>query len=236
MRRDADARELLDGPLDDPLGLDGNLRDLARINRWLGGYALTERALDVVAGRPADAGRTISLLDVGAGGADIPVRLVALWGRRERRLEVVAVDERRAIVDAAHRLIPALERRGVRMMVGDGRALPFEDHAFDVAHCSLVLHHLDPRGAVAMLREMRRVASLGVIVNDVARTRAGYAGAWLLTRTLLRNRYTRHDAPLSVRRAYTLKEARAILAVAGLRPVTEFRAPFGVRWAIVARP
>ena len=39
MRRLAGAHELLDGPLDDEAALRGNLRDLGRINRWLGGTA-----------------------------------------------------------------------------------------------------------------------------------------------------------------------------------------------------
>ncbi len=35
MKRLTDAVELLDGALDDPVALAGNLRDLRRINRWL---------------------------------------------------------------------------------------------------------------------------------------------------------------------------------------------------------
>ncbi len=31
---------------------------------------------------------------------------------------------------------------GLELHVGDGRSLPFPDRSFDVAHCSLVLHHL----------------------------------------------------------------------------------------------
>jgi ubiquinone/menaquinone biosynthesis C-methylase UbiE len=236
MRRLARARELLDGPLDDPAALEGNLRDLARINRLLGGTDLSDRALDALSGEPAREGRTIALLDVGTGGADIPISLAERWSRRGRRLEVVAVEDRAQLVDAAGRITPDLARHRVRLLVADGRALPWPDGAFDVAHCSLVLHHLDPPGAVAMLREMARVSTRGVIVNDLTRGRWLWLGARLLARLATRNRYTRHDAPLSVRRAWTLKEARAMLAVAGLRPVAEFSGPFGHRWAIAARP
>ena len=45
MKRLDDAVELLDGPLDDPVALAGNLRDLRRINRWLGGAALSSAAI-----------------------------------------------------------------------------------------------------------------------------------------------------------------------------------------------
>ena len=49
-----------------------------------------------------------------------------------------------------------------------------------------------------------------------------------------RNRYTRYDGPLSVRRAYTRVELRALLAAAGLRPVAEVTALGGHRVAIAA--
>ena len=87
-----------------------------------------------------------------------------------------------------------------------------------------------------MLREMARVSTRGIIVNDLARGWWPWLGARLLTRLATRNRYTRHDAPLSVRRAWTLPEARAMLAVAGLRPVAEVTGLLGHRWAIAARP
>jgi hypothetical protein len=61
-------------------------------------------------------------------------------------------------------------------------------------------------------------------------------GAWLLSRACTRNRYSRHDAPLSARRAYTRSEAVALLARAGLRPVYDVDILIGHRWAIAAVP
>ena len=235
MPRLAHAAELLDGSLDDPAALDGNLRDLARVNRFLGGVDLSLRALEGLAGRAADRGATISLLDVGTGAADVPLALLDSWTRRGRRLTVTAVDERPEILDAARRVRPGLDAvEGLTLAVADGLALPWPDDAFDVVHCSLLAHHLDEREAVALLREMRRVARRGVIVNDLARGRLAWAGAWLLAHLATRNRYSRNDGPLSVRRAYSLAEARAVLAVGGLRPVIEARGFFGHRWAIGA--
>ena len=52
---------------------------------------------------------------------------------------------------------------------GDARSLPFEDGAFDVGHCSLLVHHLDPDEVATVLREMGRVASASVVVNDLRR-------------------------------------------------------------------
>src|SRR5690242_20247885 len=44
VKRARDQPELLDGPLDEE-SLAGNLRDLSRVNRWLGGAQLSERAI-----------------------------------------------------------------------------------------------------------------------------------------------------------------------------------------------
>ena len=122
----------------------------------------------------------------------------------------------------------------LRLRVGDGRRLADPDGTYDVAHSSLVLHHLEPEEAVAFLRELGRVAQRGVIVNDLVRNRLGWLGAWLIGHLLTRSRYTRNDAPLSVRRAYTKAELNALLAAAGLRPMATIRGPFGHRYAIAA--
>ncbi len=57
----------------------------------------------------------------------------------------------------------------------DVRALPLDDGAWTSSHASLVLHHLDPADAVAALREMRRVARRGVVVNDLRRGALAFA-------------------------------------------------------------
>jgi ubiquinone/menaquinone biosynthesis C-methylase UbiE len=219
VERLADTPELLDGPLatvEDLDDLAGNLRDLRRVNRLLGGITLSARALEAL----APDGEPVTMLDVGTGAVDIPVALMAQWRRRGRRLVVTAVEDRREVLDAAIAIRPGLALiDGLRLEVADGRRLPYPDGAFEVAHASLVLHHLEPPDAIALLREMRRVASRGVVVNDLSRGRLAWLGAWLMTRVATRNRLTRNDAPLSVRRAYTTGEARALLAEAGLRPV-----------------
>jgi hypothetical protein len=74
------------------------------------------------------------------------------------------------------------------------------------------------------------------VTNDLARGRLRYVGAWVLLHVLTWNAFTRHDGPLSVRRAYSLPEARALLMEAGLRIVDEEIGFVGHRWALAAVP
>jgi ubiquinone/menaquinone biosynthesis C-methylase UbiE len=223
--------ELLDGPLDDPTALRGNLRDLRRVNRWFGGARLSCRAVESLA--PARARTTI--LDVGTGAADIPLALLAAARRQDRSCRVTAVDSRPEVLAAATSAFPELiTTPGLEVAVADGRDLPYEDRAFDIGHASLVLHHLEPCEAVDFLRELARVAAVGVVVNDLTRSRLTVAGAWLSAHLFTTNRYTRHDAPMSARRAYTGLELGALLGAAGLRPVAAFGGLAGHRLAVAA--
>lgn len=230
MHRQTDTLELIDGPLDDVAALAGNLRDLRRINRWLGGVRLTAEAIEALAAHRDD----LTMLDVGTGGADIPMALLERARRRGRRLAVVALDSRPEILAAAAIAWPRLPvTDGLELHVGDGRSLPFPDRSFDVAHASLVVHHLEPAEAIGLLGEMARVSRLGVVVNDLDRRRPALIGAWLMGHLLTGNRFTRHDAPLSVRRAYRPGEVDDLLCAAGLTPVRHGHGPFG-RYAIAA--
>jgi 2-polyprenyl-3-methyl-5-hydroxy-6-metoxy-1,4-benzoquinol methylase len=223
------ASEQLDGPLDDGPTLAANLRDLRRINRLSGGASLSLRAVWAL-------GEARTVLDVGTGGADIPALLLADARRRGVPLVVTATDSRPEVLGAARVLRPALATMpGLVLEVADGRRLPYPDASFDVGHASLVLHHLEEEDAVAFLRELRRVSRLGIVVNDLARRRLFWLGAWLVTHTLAASRYTRHDGPLSVRRAWTHGEMVDLLRRADLTPAATFVGFAGHRYAIAAR-
>lgn len=227
MDRLADADELLDGPLDVET-LEGNLRDLARVNRWLGGVALSRQGvLALLRGHQGD----VELLDVGTGAADIPDALIATVGRPGRWLRVTGVDTRPEILGAARRRVAA-GPASLRLEIVQGDRLPYPDRSFDIAHCSLVLHHAEPADALRLIEEMARVSRIGVVINDLERGRLAWVGAWLLTRLATRNAYTRHDAPLSVRRAYRPAEVAEMAARAGLLEVARYRDLIRYRYAI----
>jgi ubiquinone/menaquinone biosynthesis C-methylase UbiE len=237
MARLEGATELLDGSLtrDERLG---NLRDLARVNRWLGGTALSRSALvRLLAGRHQGRRRLLRrgsaplrMLDVGTGGADIPASLVA-WARRHRlALEVEAID-RQETIDAARTIRGKVY--GLELVVADALALPYPDASFDVIHASLVTHHLDPELLPSLLAEMRRVSRGAVIVNDLDRGRRWLVCAILLGRLFTSNRVSRHDGPMSVRRAYHPWELAQLASRSGLLEIARVRGFLGHRYALV---
>ncbi|HWG57026.1 MAG TPA: methyltransferase domain-containing protein [Gaiellaceae bacterium] len=229
LRRAEGAVERLDLPDAETRTVAASLDDLARINRLFGGTRLTLRALERILGRRGVG--QVTLLDAGSGGGDMAAAM-ARWARRRGFVpRVVAVDASPKIAALA------FDRVGddVELRVGDVRALELEDESVDVATCSLLLHHLEPDDAITALRELGRVARRGVVVNDLVRSRVGLVGAHAVARLLTRNPITRHDAVLSVHRAYTRRELLGLVEAAGLRPL-DVRGWLGYRVAIVADP
>jgi hypothetical protein len=87
---------------------------------------------------------------------------------------------------------------------------------FDLVFCTLVLHHFADEGAVRLLSKMKSAACLAVLVDDLRRSRAGYAMAWVGTRVLSRSHVVHTDGPLSARAAFTIDEIRTLATRAGL--------------------
>lgn len=209
-----------------------NLRDIRRANRWFGGTGAVLRAVMPVLRASAGRNEPVRILDVATGSADIPLAIADRAAREGWKVEIVATDIAPDVLAVAR----AAERPGtISIENADALALPYEDGAFDIVTLSLALHHFEPDDGLRVLEEMRRVGRRSLIVNDLERSRMGLAGAWLFSRALTRNGMTRHDAPLSVRRAYTPAEAAAIARAAGWRE-TNVRRVIPFRYVLAGTP
>jgi ubiquinone/menaquinone biosynthesis C-methylase UbiE len=205
MARETEVRELLDGPLP-PADLRATLDDLDRLNAWFGGYALTLARVRRVANElPRD--RRLVVLDVGGGRGDLAVRIVR-WARRAgRAVQVIVLDRDPTMLALARRRTARYPE--IALVCGNAAALSLRAGAVDVAVAALTIHHLTPDEATAALAEMARAARV-VVVNDLLRTPIALVLVWLTTRALRLHPVSRHDGPMSVRRAYSADELTAL--------------------------
>lgn len=213
--------ELLDEPGLTPGELAENLADIARLNRLGPTRALLARLEPLLARHRGRA--PLRVLDLGTGAADVPAALVR-WARaRGRRVSVAALDLRPEVLACAGRV--AREWPEVRLVAADALHPPVRSGGVDLVLCSLTLHHLPEAAVVRLLGLMADLGRLGFVVSDLRRSRLAYATVWLTTRLISRNRLTRHDGPLSVRRAYTRAELQRLAAAAGVPGIRWHRAP-----------
>lgn len=220
LTRRADLVEIMDRAEDLPEEeLAGALETLAFVNRGFGGnrivFSLLERWL---AGWPKD--RPVRLLDVGTGGGDLLVDLRAWAKKRGRTMELTGLDSDPAVLALAKKRSPGLE-------FIHGSLLDFSrrGRTFDVVVASLMLHHVPQNGLDGALRALDALSSRFLLVSDLRRCAAGWLGAVAVT--AFTGRVSRHDGPVSVRRAFTSEELGEAARRAGLPHLrVERRFPF----------
>lgn len=193
-----------DAPRDE---LDRSLGFIRAVNRVLGGRrALVGQLAAWSRAWPRD--RSVTLLDVGTGSADLPVEAVRWAKRAGRELRVTGVDVHETTASLARAFVDKQEdvRGSVEVLQADALQLVerFGPASFDYVHAGMFLHHLGSVQVLTMLRVMDRIARRGIIVNDLARTRLGVIGAKIIT--LGQGPMVRHDAVASVRAGFTKAE------------------------------
>lgn len=190
--------EWLDTDSGTPAEVASSLADLRRINRWFGGISTAAEMVQCVVRQTRAS--SLSLLEVAAGGGYVPEA-----ARQQLKHRGVTLDV--TLLDRALSHLP----NGNRAVAGDALALPFRNASFDLLSCNLFAHHLSPDEFVQFVDEALRVCRVAVLINDLVRDPLHlslvYAGF-----PLYRSRITRHDAPASVRQAYTPEEMDALLA------------------------
>jgi len=199
--------------------LERALEELRWVNRLLGGYVAVRDELKPLLRRRR--GGRVRILDLGTGIADFPEAFVRWGDRADVEVSVSGVDANPFTVELARqRLSERLpERLSQRIEVHAADALHTNnpDKSFDVVTASLFLHHLGDDDAVALLREMDRVASEGIVVNDLHRHALAYWSIKGISSAFRVSAMFRNDGPLSVRRAFTRNEMQALALGAGLQ-------------------
>ena len=193
----APCTELLDTDDGTAEEISASLKDLRNINRWFGGVHTTESLLKKVT--RAYQSRHLSMLEVASGFGYVPKEVRQRMQRYGIKLDITLSDRSASHLDHE---FPAV--------AGDVVSLPFADNSFDVVSSTLFIHHLAPEHVVSCVQENLRVCRKAVLINDVVRhplhLALVYSGL-----PLFRSRLTHHDAPASVRQAYTIAEMQGML-------------------------
>jgi ubiquinone/menaquinone biosynthesis C-methylase UbiE len=199
--------ELLDTDSGSSEEIADALLDLRGFNRNFGGISTLQRMVEDVSRKLAV--KSFSLLEVAAGEGYVPETVREELRNSEIDLKITLLDRARSHLPPRQPdSVPGNGRTPA--VVADALALPFLDDSFDLVDCSLFVHHLSPEELVIFVKEGLRVCRTAVLINDLVRHPVHLALVYAASPTF-RSRITRHDAPASVRRAYTPDEMTDLL-------------------------
>lgn len=216
-RFDPDVLELMDRPQPVSPELEDDLESLEWLNARFGAHGFLRRFLD----RHCAGRKSVRALDLATGGGDLP-RVAVDWARaRGIAISVDALDFHPSTLAIAQKR--SADCPEIRWHLHDVRQ-PWVSGSYDLVLCFLALHHFTEEDAVTILRRMREAARGGsLLVCDIERSRLGAMAIWLLTQFVLTAPMTRHDARVSMRRAFSLREFRQLLGKSGWTGFTHAR-------------
>ena len=206
------------------------LYGITRLNFWSRSYAGLWSALRDEAKRVAP--RPLRVLDVATGSGDIPIHLAHRARRAGVHLSLAACDISATALETAQRRAE-MNKVALELFQCDVVKEPIPQ-GYDAVITSLFLHHLSEPSALGLLQSMATAASRLVLVNDLQRGRLNLGLVTLASRLLSRSPIVHFDGPASVRAAFTIPEAKALAAKAGL--INAVVVPhFPCRWLLTWR-
>ena len=195
--------EMMDRPQPVSPELERDLQHLRQLNRWFGSYRLVLKIMR----RWIKPGIRLRVVDLATGSGDIARLLVDLARKIDAHIEVDAVDRQSATLQIARKLSARYPE--IFFHEADIREWGSAE-GYDIALCSLVLHHFSDEDAAKILQRCRALSKRFVLVSDLRRGFLLGAGVHVLTALIFREPMTRFDARLSAQRAFSFSEVRQL--------------------------
>ena len=212
--------EMMDLPQPDTEALRQDLQNIAGLNRMFGARRAVASLFRGLARRL----RRVVLVDLAAGYGDHGRNLLSRARVADQAVTIIAMDFQFKTLQIARAATPKGEK--MFFVQADARQLPLRNHQVDLVFCSLALHHFSDQDALVVMREMKRVGRVATACVDLVRSRVASWSIWLLTTFIVHDPMVRHDARVSVRRAFTTGEMRRLSESAGWRQPKSYKFPW----------
>ena len=198
-------KELLDGENIPAKDLYQNLKELAIINSYLGGFAITVHGVSQLVN---DKKRNYHIVDIGCGGGDNMIA-VAQWAKKNNiSVNLTGIDLKKDAIDYAKQNCAAYPN--IKFIESDYKLVAFADEA-DIIMSSLFCHHLNEKQIVECTNWMHKNARIGFVINDLERNKIAYYSIKWLTKFFSSSYLVKNDAAVSVTRGFKKQELNSVL-------------------------
>jgi len=190
----------------DPKLLKNTYQQFSAINYLLSGWSRIYKTRI----RPfcTDKKNTYSLLDIGFGGGDIPLK-IAEWAKKDGiNIDILGIElDDRALEFAQTLEAPA----NVQFKKMHSSRLIDEGISFDFVISNHVLHHLQDADVHELLKQAEQLARHMVLFNDIERNSVGFSLFKMIAPLIFRNSFIAKDGLISIQRSFTFNELREII-------------------------
>jgi 2-polyprenyl-3-methyl-5-hydroxy-6-metoxy-1,4-benzoquinol methylase len=208
--------------------LHDTLDTLANINKWLGGNKVTLNGLKkVIKNHPKK--EPLTIIDLGCGGGDI-LRKVANFAKKQGyTIKLIGIDANKDAMVYARQLSKNYPE--ISFIDCDIFSDEFESLQYDVVLTTLFLHHFKEDQIINILSRTRQKAKLGIVVNDLHRSRVAYYLFKLVCLTI-KNQMVIDDGLTSILRGFKHKELESFSKELQVTPQIKWKWAFRYQWII----
>lgn len=199
-QRDTTSQERMDNPDCDLQELQNTYRQFSTINslisQW---YSIYKGEI-----RPfLQQNYPTTLLDIGFGGGDIPIKL-ARWASNDGLdLRITAIDPD----PRAFNFVRGLDRtQNIEFLQCQLSDLDPSVQQFDFVISNHLVHHLNRKELLEILSQAKELTNESVIFNDIHRSDWAYLLFSIFSRPVFRSSFITADGLTSIRRSYTQEE------------------------------
>ncbi|MFD2518604.1 methyltransferase domain-containing protein [Salinimicrobium flavum] len=178
--------------------LEKTLKDLDKVNKWLGGNKLTLEGIEQVL-ENYTLERPVKIVDVGCGNGSVLMEVAQLGRRKKIPMELVGIDGNRHTIAIAQRLNEYPE---ISFQSTDVFSRNFKNEEADIFLCTLTLHHFKDDEIEDLLRIFVKNSSMGVVINDLHRSRIAYYLFEAFCAVFIKNEIARRDGLISILRGF----------------------------------
>lgn len=224
-----DAPEIMDD-----FELEGELlRDaldkIAGINRLLGGNSLTLNGVkQLLSGSDS---KEITIVDVGCGNGDMLRTLADFGARNDYNFTLIGIDANAFTIGYAKELSAVYPN--IRYRCEDIFDSGFENLTYDIVLCTLTLHHFKDREILKLVHTFQQNAAIGVVINDLHRSKIAYRLFELVCGVFGLNKMSREDGLTSILRGFKKPELESFSKALNLKKYTiQWKWAFRYQWII----
>ena len=198
-----DAPEIMDDfALEGPQLTDA-LDKIAQINQFLGGNTLTLNGVKKLIFKEPK-GQMITIVDLGCGNGDMLRTLADYALRNQLNFKLIGIDANLFTVNYATN--SSIKYPNIEYLSKDIFEIKFENLTFDIALCTLTLHHFKDHHIIRIIENLEKNARLGIVVNDLHRSKIAYRLFQLIAVIFRLNEMSKKDGLTSILRGFKKEE------------------------------
>ncbi|WP_339849139.1 methyltransferase domain-containing protein [uncultured Dokdonia sp.] len=195
--------ELMDDPSLPEVDLHLALKDLATVNKYLGGNHITITALeDLISAHPEK--KKWNVVDVGCGDGEVLRHIAKHFKNSAIDISFYGVDINDKSIDSAREKSKDFDN----LSFSRQNILTIDDTTFecDVIICTLTMHHFSDEQLLVFMEKFKKLASIGIIVNDLQRSKIAYRLFQLFSGIFMKSKIAKYDGRVSIARSFRRKE------------------------------